>query len=93
MKITPKITKETTPFDHISIGECFFYGEDLYLKTEEVFIAKDLKREIDCERDLTDSTEIETEECNAICLTREFCMSRFHIETLVAPVNTTLIYE
>ena len=93
MKITPKIKKETIPFDHISVGECFFYGEDLYLKIEEVFIAKDLKREIDHVRDLKDSTDIETEECNAICLTREFCMSRFDIATLVAPVDTTLIYE
>lgn len=93
MKITHKFKKETIPFNHISVGECFFYGEDLYLKTEEVFIAKDLKREIDHVRDLKDSTEIETEECNAICLTRDFCMSRFNIETLVTPVDTTLIYE
>ena len=93
MKIVPKIKKETIPFNHISVGGCFFYGEELYLKIEEVFIAKDLKREIDHDRDLTDSTEIETEECNAICLTRDFCMSRFHIETLVASVDTTLIYE
>ena len=93
MKITPKIKKETIPFVHVSVGDCFFYGVDLYLKVEEVFIAKDLKKEIDHERDLKDSADIETEECNAICLTRNFCMSRFHIETLVAPVDTTLIYE
>lgn len=93
MKITPKIKKETVPFNHISVGDCFFYGEDLYLKIEEVFIAKDLKEEIDCDRDLIDSADIGTEECNAICLTREFCMSRFHIATLVAPVDITLIYE
>lgn len=93
MKITPKIKKETIPFDHISIGDCFFYGEDLYLKIEEVFIAKDLKKEIDHERDLKDSTDIETEECNAICLTRKFCMSHFDVTTFVVPVNTTLIYE
>lgn len=93
MKITPKIKKETIPFHHVSVGDCFFYGEDLYLKIEEVFIAKDLKREIDHDRDLKESTDIETEECNAICLTREFCMSRFDVETLVALVDTTLIYE
>lgn len=93
MKITPKIKKETIPFNHICVGDCFFYGEDLYLKIEEVFIAKDLKREIDHDRDLKDSTDIETEECNAICLTREFCMSRFNVTTLVALVDTTLIYE
>lgn len=93
MKIAPKIKKETIPFNQVSVGDCFFYGEELYLKTEEVFIAKDLKREIDCVRDLKDSTEIETEECNAICLTRDFCMSRFDVTTFVALVDTTLIYE
>jgi hypothetical protein len=93
MKIVPKIKKETIPFNHVSVGECFFYGDELYLKTEEVFIAKDLKREIDHVRDLKDSIEIETEECNAICLTREFCMSRFCVTTLVTPVDITLIYE
>lgn len=93
MKIAPKIKKETIPFSRLSIGECFFYGEDLYLKIEEVFIAKDLKREIDHVRDLKDSTDIETEECSAICLTRESCMSRFDVATLVTPVDTTLIYE
>jgi hypothetical protein len=93
MKITPKTKKETIPFNHISVGDCFFYGEDLYLKIKEVFIAKDLKEEIDCDRDLIDSADIETEECNAICLTREFYMSRFDVTTLVTPVDTTLIYE
>lgn len=93
MKITSKIKRETIPFNHVSVGDCFFYGGELYLKIEEVFIAKDLKREIDHDRDLIDSAEIETEECNAICLTKDFCMSRFHIETLVTPVNTTLTYE
>lgn len=93
MKITPKIKKETIPFAHVSVGDCFFYGVDLYLKVEEVFIAKDLKKEIDHERDLKDSADIETEECNAICLTRDFCMSRFDVTTFVALVDTTLIYE
>lgn len=93
MKIISKTKKETIPFNHISIGDCFFYGVDLYLKIEGVFIAKDLKKEIDYDKDLKDSTDIETEECNAICLTRNFCMSHFAFDCLVRPVTTTLTYE
>lgn len=52
MKIIPKIKNSTTSFKSLSVGDCFFYGVNLYLKIKEVFIAEDLKDEIEHERDL-----------------------------------------
>lgn len=93
MKIIPKIKNPTTTFNCLSVGNCFFYGENLYLKIKEVFIAEDLKDEIEHERDLKEPDDIETEECNAICLTQNFEMSRFSFDCPIVPVDTTLIYE
>ena len=93
MKIISKNQNANDCFSHISIGDCFFYGGNLYLKIKEVFIAEDLKNEIENERDLIRAEDIETEECNAICLTQNFEMSHFSFDCHVTPVTTTLTYE
>lgn len=93
MKIISKNQNANICFGYVSVGDCFFYGVNLYLKIKEVFIAEDLKNEIEHERDLIRAEDIETEECNAICLTQNFEMSHFAFDCLVRPVTTTLTYE